>query len=284
MRTGFWMIAGLAVGLAACAEPAPKPAEPPAKARLAADAPCDPAQAFDCTRKGRAFLFGKGVAKDSIKAHQAYEFGCQGGNLNACAALGGLLMGSGADMQAGRGAYLKACEGGYPFACVQFANGFLLGHGVDQDYAKAKAYLERACNDMRPHPKPPLPWEVPVGQAYACDNLGVMYENGWGVQVDWLRAHSLAAFACENGWASGCNQVGVFIARGWVPGEHSADEPLTFYRKACDLGDGNGCCNAAKHLKQRAFTTDDGKGPVDFVQLAKKLNWNCKLSDGKPAP
>lgn len=283
MRNAFWLIPALSIGLAACSEPAPKPAEPAAKA-TAPVTPCDPAQPFDCTKKGRAFMQGKGVAKDTVQALKLFEHGCDWGNLNACAAMGGLLMSSGADLKAGRAAYLKACEGGYPFACVQYANGFLLGHGVEQDYAQAKVYLEKACNDMKPHPEPPLPWDIPIGQAYGCDNLGVMYENGWGVEVDWLRAHALASFACGNGWGSGCNQVGVFIHRGWVPGEHAADEPLAWYRKACDLNDGNGCCNAAKHLKEREFTTEDGKGPMDFVQLAKKFNFNCKLSEEKPAP
>ena len=48
--------------------------------------------------------------------------------------------------------------------------------------------------------------------------------------------------------------------------------------------DGNGCCNAAKHLKEREFSTDDGKGPVDFVELAKKFHFNCSLSEGQPTP
>lgn len=262
----------------ACAATSTGPDPAPAGAEAAAAPLCDPAQPFDCVKKGRAHQWGKGVEKNPAQARAAFAHGCDGGNLNACMALGAFLRQAG-EPAAALAALDAACDGGYLFACVHAGNLYIGNAGMGRDYAKARAYYERACQDMRRLEPPPMKLEFTVGQAYGCDNLGMLYENAWGVERNRGRTFELAAFACAHGWGNGCNQVGVFIGRGWAPGEHAEDEQLDWYRKACELNDGNGCCNAAIYLHREQTTTEDGQDAADYLERAEKVHWNCKLPD-----
>ena len=51
------------------------------------------------------------------------------------------------------------------------------------------------------------------GELNSCVNLGVMYENGYGVTPDDAQALSLFRKACSVGVASGCNILGVMLEK-----------------------------------------------------------------------
>ena len=63
------------------------------------------------------------------------------------------------------------------------------GHGVPQDYTKAREWWEKAAAR---------------GNAKAQFNLGVIYGLGQGVQVDEAKAREWFSKACENGHQRGC--------------------------------------------------------------------------------
>ncbi len=71
------------------------------------------------------------------------------------------------------------CNKGDFYSCV------LLGvfyDEVEQDYFKAKELYEKACNS---------------GVGEGCNNLGLMYYNGYGVKQDYNKALDLFGKACE---------------------------------------------------------------------------------------
>ena len=46
------------------------------------------------------------------------------------------------------------------------------------------------------------------GNATACNDLGLLYQNGEGVTQDYTRAASLYEIACNGGYAKGCFNLG----------------------------------------------------------------------------
>ncbi|WQY42713.1 SEL1-like repeat protein [Helicobacter pylori] len=51
-----------------------------------------------------------------------------------------------------------------------------------QDFSKAKGYFEKACD---------------LNNGGGCSNLGVLYQNGQGVEKDLIKAAYLYSRACE---------------------------------------------------------------------------------------
>ncbi|GAA7644616.1 hypothetical protein BTM240_11950 [Helicobacter pylori] len=65
-----------------------------------------------------------------------------------------------------------------------------------QDFSKARKYFEKACG---------------LNNGGGCSNLGVLYQNGQGVEKDLIEAAYLYSRACElkDGW--GCSFLGGVI-------------------------------------------------------------------------
>ena len=74
------------------------------------------------------------------------------------------------------------------------------------------------------------------GNASGCNNLGFLYQNGQGVKQDYQKAAQLYQKACDEGNASGCNNLGVLYEYG-----QSFSTAKQYYGKACDLGLQLGC-------------------------------------------
>lgn len=132
------------------------------------------------------------------------------------------------------------------------------------DYTKVKESFESACKS---------------GDKTSCSNLGVMYQNGWGVQQDIPKGESLLYSACEagdelgcdligekeyadvgfwlpqgghlqeyidcceNGIANGCSGVGLYYRSGFQGIDKDENKAKNYFQKACDDGNANGCFN-----------------------------------------
>lgn len=73
------------------------------------------------------------------------------------------------------------------------------GYGVERDYAKARAWYEKAAAQ---------------GNASAAHNLGMMYKKGHGVSVDYQQAADWFKQAAELGEPAAQNNLGVMYAEG----------------------------------------------------------------------
>lgn len=264
--------------LAACTAPkeSARPEPAPQGAPAPQVTPCDAADLKECNERGRALLAQQ--PPELAAALAMFEHGCQGGNLDACLNLAMTYQYNKNDVIQGAEIMRETCESGYHFACVQYGNMYLFpGPLTDKpDYTRARAYFERACADMAT--LEPQPWVMHASaQAYGCTNLGLLYENGWGVERDIERAGALSIFSCmERSGGNACNQVGVFIKRGWIEAPGAQKTPLDYYVKACDLRDGPGCCNAAIALKEAEKPHEDARTHDDFLQLARALHTSCE--------
>ncbi|EPZ67550.1 beta-lactamase [Helicobacter pylori UM038] len=94
-----------------------------------------------------------------------------------------------------------------------------------QDFSKAKGYFEKACD---------------LNNGGGCSNLGVLYQNGQGVEKDLIKAAYLYSRACElkDGW--GCSFLGVLYYNGDGVKQDSK-KAVALFEKACKLGYKKAC-------------------------------------------
>ena len=103
-----------------------------------------------------------------------------------------------------------------------------------QMYDKAKEYFQLGCQK---------------GFARACNNLGVLYRAGFGVEQDLAKAKSLYAKACEVKEPLGCHNLGFMYAFGIGVSQNFA-LAQSYFGKACDLGYTDSCETNANALQK----------------------------------
>jgi hypothetical protein len=110
----------------------------------------------------------------------------------------------------------------------------------------------------------------------SCGNLGLMYEKGWGVQMDMARAVQLYTRACHAGVAVACRNVGrLSEANGPTPdldrSNSAYGRALELSTAACERGSGEGCATAE-------YMYEDGKGvPPDAARGHELVSQACRL-------
>ncbi|GAA8513971.1 hypothetical protein HpBT265_01160 [Helicobacter pylori] len=94
-----------------------------------------------------------------------------------------------------------------------------------QDFSQARKYFEKACD---------------LNDSSGCKNLGVLYENGQGVEKDLIKVAYLYSRACElkDGW--GCSFLGVLYYNGDGVKQDSK-KAVALFEKACKLGYKKAC-------------------------------------------
>ncbi len=133
-------------------------------------------------------------------------------------------------------------------ALFKKAEGLLHSKGVDLAGAAA-AYTE-ACD---------------AGFGRGCAALGLLVQDGRGVERDIQRATQLYDKACQAGAGVGCFNLGLMalsgngVARDTAAADGQFARAHTVYTKACDSGDGGACLNLA-FLYEQGFGVDKDVG------------------------
>lgn len=109
------------------------------------------------------------------------------------------------------------------------------------------------------------------GNAEACRNLGVLYNEGIGVTKDPKRATALFAQACNSGNLAGCNQTALALAEG-IGVEKDVAKASELFAKSCDGGNALACRNLGLMYR-------DGRGVEK--DLAKAEAMFAKACEGK---
>jgi len=144
---------------------------------------CDGGDLESCTTYGAALMLGKGVAKDEAKGFALVKKACDAGNGGGCEMMGRAYergmgvavdktqmaasmekacnLGTAAGCRAFAMSYAhsdakriplleKACDGKDAIGCMGLGAAYLNGgQGTDKDLAKAKSFLQKAC-DLEP--------------------------------------------------------------------------------------------------------------------------------------
>ncbi|MGA1983311.1 MAG: trypsin-like peptidase domain-containing protein [Acidobacteriaceae bacterium] len=93
------------------------------------------------------------------------------------------------------------------------------------DYVEARPLLERACD---------------TGSAEACNDLGEIYDSGYGIVQDHTRAAALFLKACNAGNVDSCLSLGVCYGNGSGV-EQDYSRARGFFSLSCDKGNSLGC-------------------------------------------
>ncbi|WRD63354.1 sel1 repeat family protein [Helicobacter pylori] len=94
-----------------------------------------------------------------------------------------------------------------------------------QDFSKARKYFEKACD---------------LNNGRGCSNLGVLYQNGQGVEKYLTKAAYLYSRACELKDCWGCSFLGALYYNGDGVKQDSK-KAVALFEKACKLGYKKAC-------------------------------------------
>ena len=95
------------------------------------------------------------------------------------------------------------------------------------DKQKASKLFKKACDG---------------GNITACFNLGIMYDNGYGVRQNKQTASKLWKKACDGGNITSCYNLGILYFNGKGI-EKNKSKATKLFKKACDGGNSSGCLN-----------------------------------------
>lgn len=137
------------------------------------------------------------------------------------------------------------CKNGNATACATAGRARI----DSEEYALAKPLLEKGCKH---------------GSSEACDDLGWIYDDGLGIDVDKVKAEQFYGKSCSGGFARGCTNQGVMhlTGEGGVP--KSPKKAAELFTKACDGKNWTGC----KNLGLRYL---EGDGVAKSEAKAKQL-------------
>ena len=104
------------------------------------------------------------------------------------------------------------------------------------------------------------------GDMKSCGALAQVYNYGWGVPQDLLKAAPLYAKACKGGDAESCVNLGILYQSGeGMPRDEAKAAEL--FDKACDDGHAIGCSNAGSaYMGGRSVRKDAIKGIGYYVR------------------
>lgn len=186
---------------------------------------------------------------------------CEGGaSADACNSVGFMYqnnMGVPRDYAKAKEYYLKSCDDDSSFSCSNLATLYRDGLGVPRDYARAAKLFEKGCDGG-----------VPEG----CVAAGEQYMNHLGVAVDNMRALELYKKACDAQVAAGCGDEGLIYAKGLgVPKDPVFAASL--FKRACTMGSRNSCFSMGMMYR-------GGEGvPHDPVKSKEYFGKACDMGD-----
>ena len=79
--------------------------------------------------------------------------------------------------------------------------------------------------------------------SYFCTNLGVLHEQGIGMDPDPAEAARLYAMGCDGGHAVGLHTTWVYLHQNGIGMDPDPAEAARLYAMGCDGGDAGGCTN-----------------------------------------
>ena len=219
---------------------------------------CNDGEPDSCARLGGAYIGGgPGVPRDEASGLAYVESACAQDSVIGCFFLGGYLDArSRTPEEAQRviDAFTFACEGGHVEACTNLAYALARGETGQPDFPEAARYFGRACT--RQHGE-------------ACRGLGtMMLEFGFDVVgeadvIPWFDT------ACEAGVEEGCFWAGYLIASGDLDTDRV--EAVPRLTRSCEMGNALGCLEAARLAFE--FT------PTDYEGITSILTRGCELGD-----
>jgi hypothetical protein len=135
----------------------------------------------------------------------------------------------------------SSCEGGSTLGCTGLGIAYTQGvGGKTKDHKKGFELVEPACE---------------AGVMRACQVVARYYYFGWGRPKDITKGRKLWEQSCEGNVRGACFFLGLALSAPDGPPEWKNEvEAERLFKKACDLGDKDGCEKAKGILTAREIT------------------------------
>lgn len=75
----------------------------------------------------------------------------------------------------------------------------------------------------------------------ACHNLGILYDNGYGVKQDPSKALHIWEKSCAGGMKYSCHSIAASYRQGLGGYKKDIQKARKYYQRACDLGHDRSC-------------------------------------------
>lgn len=152
--------------------------------------------------------------------------------------------------------FQKGCDVGGELSCNVVADFYMKA----KNYPQAFRFYTKACDG---------------GMMGACNDLGVLYQNGLGVRQDGAQALELYVRACDGGVGLGCENVGALYDFGNAGIKKDLIKARNYYTKGCELDNASACFNLA-------IMYEEGEGGVENSERAFDLYGKaCDLDYGE---
>ncbi len=230
---------------------------------------CETKDAKSCYRLGMIFhtrslggFFGTNSVDKILtqKANEYYKRSCTSGYAMGCYLVAQLNV-SNFELDNTTEAvnyYVKACEFGNIRACNKLSDIYLEGYwNIEVNKEKANMYRKKACDYGDVQACSLLAFRFPenlsdpiarqyrvkaceLGDASNCNILGVIYDNGTGVQQDSFKAVEYFKKACEADLKIGCTNLGIKYYTGQGV-RQDFTKAIHSFENACYGGELNAC-------------------------------------------
>lgn len=220
---------------------------------------CDAKDQIACANLGDFYIQGVGVPRDVKKALSLLEKSCELKTARACHLLGEIYRhGDGVPhdpLRANR-FYEQGCKMEKPssYACTALGYQFEIGNGVEKNVPKAIEAYEKACAN---------------GGMTGCTNLVSLHFAGKYSAMTDADAVKKATYACEQN-AYSCNMLGWMHQEGKSV-EKNLEKAEEYYTRACRAASGLSCLNLAKLLKVRTGQTLLANSDADTKAQHQKI-------------
>ena len=206
---------------------------------------------------GELYYLGRGVEEDKVKGQDlidtVIEQGCTEGYL-----LKGYIAEDEEDYDTAMEYYNKALESDEQLfiasARCHIGNVYYNGRGVEQDYAKALEWYEKAAD---------------LGNSSAMNQIGNLYGHGLGVELDYAQALEWLEKSADLGNSDAMNNIAYMYYDG-LGVEQDYTQALEWFEKSADLGVSDAMTNIA-------YIYQNGQGVEQ--DYTKALEWYEKAAD-----
>jgi hypothetical protein len=235
---------------------------------------CEKNEGEPCGNLGAVYATGMGVEKSEAKAFGFYEIACRFGQPLRCLRAGTFVVngvGTPASMEKAAELFLKGCR---LFESVSCVNYYLLAHGrritmdgMDRPLPK-DLKAPKTNGEAMQSVATTLTLACDKGVAFACGNLGGLYEVGDALARDLSLALKRFEQACDLGEADRCDRAGRYHANG-IAGPADRQRAAKYFERYCELTNKIGC---ALSRKAKSGLPLDLKLPTAQALLAQKVD------------
>jgi len=195
-----------------------------------------------CEHKEKRACYNLGLLQpDPTAAYTAFQTSCKLGYADACYHVAQIDIQRAKLSPAQRiQTYQKTCNEGAMPSCAALA-ALYEKTNRPQDLTSARILYTKACDG---------------GLAHACNNLGLLLEQGRGGDKDLAQARTRYEKACASSLSAGCHNFARFLSQG-LGGPVDSKQALRHYEQSCQQRYAPSCLMAGLLLQQNSLAEYD---------------------------